>query len=412
MRARHSLHAPLALASVFVLAACGGSSSQPPPTETPPADCDAFLPGGSTTEAIQTALIEAQPGDLVCFGKGTFAIDKELSLDVDDVTLRGASRDETVFDFSGQAAGSGTPNGLRITSDGVTVQALSVKNTPGDGIRADSVVDITFRDLHVSWDASASADNGAYGLYPVGCVGVRIEACVVHGASDAGIYVGQSSNILVRDSEAFGNVAGIEIENSVDAEVVGNDAHDNTGGILIFNLPGLPMQGGARAKVHGNLIRDNNLTNFADPGSIVAGVPKGTGVLILASDDNELHDNEITGNGTAGLLMVAYTDTLFPPAEDPAFDAFAEGNWIHHNTFSGNGEDPDLNVAVLVMQEPVPDMVWDGCTNTEVAMPVLNCFSDNGGATYADGELCIDNTPETTLADVTCEYSPLPSQDP
>ena len=46
-----------------------------------------------------------------------------------------------------------------------------------------------------------------------------IDSCIAIGASDAGIYVGQSERIKVINSEAKFNVAGIEIENSYFAEV-------------------------------------------------------------------------------------------------------------------------------------------------------------------------------------------------
>lgn len=51
------------------------------------------------------------------------------------------------------------------------------------------------------------------------------------GASDAGIYVRQSRDVIVRNSRAEFNVAGIEIENTVNADVYGNTATNNTGGI-------------------------------------------------------------------------------------------------------------------------------------------------------------------------------------
>ena len=69
------------------------------------------------------------------------------------------------------------------------------------------------------------------------------------GASDAGIYVGQSRNIVVRRNQVEFNVAGIEIENSTDADVYDNMATNNTGGILVFNLPGPPVQDGRRTRV-------------------------------------------------------------------------------------------------------------------------------------------------------------------
>jgi parallel beta-helix repeat protein len=64
------------------------------------------------------------------------------------------------------------------------------------------------------------------------------------GASDAGIYVGQSKHIIVRNSKAYQNVAGIEIENSWYADVYENEAFNNTGGILVFDLPDLIQKEG------------------------------------------------------------------------------------------------------------------------------------------------------------------------
>lgn len=71
------------------------------------------------------------------------------------------------------------------------------------------------------------------------CTNVLIEGCTAIGASDAGIYVGQSKNIIVRNSRAYHNVAGIEIENSLMADVYDNESTENTGGVLVFDLPDL-----------------------------------------------------------------------------------------------------------------------------------------------------------------------------
>lgn len=114
-----------------------------------------------------------------------------------------------------------------------------MKNTAGDAIRIDGSANVVFRRVVVRWDGEPSNANGAYGLYPVNSEGVLVEECEVFGASDAGIYVGQSKSILVRNNHVHGNVAGIEIENSVEADVYGNRATDNTAGILIFDLPDL-----------------------------------------------------------------------------------------------------------------------------------------------------------------------------
>jgi parallel beta-helix repeat protein len=347
----------------------------------------------------------------VCLDAGTFTFKTELSIDVDDVTLRGAGRDQTILDFSAQDTGG---NGMIVKGDRVTLEDFRVKNTPGDGIRGDSVEDIVYRRVWVSWDAVESLSNGAYGLYPVNSKGVTIDACIVNGARDAGIYVGQSTDILVKDSEAYGNVAGIEIENSTDAEVVNNHAHDNTGGILVFNLPGLPVKDGKRANVHHNLVENNNVPNFGDPGSTVGKVPSGLGLMILASDDNELHHNEVEGNASLGVVIVSYTNLLFPPVDDPEYDVFPQGNYVHDNTFDGNGESPDGLIEAAVSAAPVPAIAWDGCEDSAATDDghLVNCVGDNGGAGYIDFNLCGDAEGKSTdVAPVTCAYDPLPTAD-
>src|SRR5690606_319160 len=124
--------------------------------------------------------------------------------------------------------------------------------------------------------------------------------------------------------EAYDNVAGIEIENSTGATVRRNHAHDNTAGLLIFNLPSLPVQDGKRTLAYDNIIENNNGDNFGIPGTAVAAVPPGVGVMILASDENEIRDNTIRGNRSTGVILVSYTEAIgLEPANDPEFDAFA-----------------------------------------------------------------------------------------
>ncbi|MBK6512223.1 MAG: right-handed parallel beta-helix repeat-containing protein [Haliea sp.] len=119
-----------------------------------------------------------------------------------------------------------------------------MENTSGDAIKVKDANGVTFRRVRVEWTNGPDENNGAYGLYPVGCRNVLIEDSEVRGASDAGVYVGQSENIIVRRNYVYENVAGIEIENSKFADVYENNTTGNTGGILVFDLPGPPVQGG------------------------------------------------------------------------------------------------------------------------------------------------------------------------
>ena len=389
---------PLRLVAAVLFPALGcGPTLGPDCTRTIPASA------GQDQERVQEALVEAKDGDVLCFPAGTYRFTDELSVDTPNLTLRGAPG-ETIFDFSGQERGA---NGIQAVSDGFTVEGLTVRDTPGDGIRTTGVVGVTFREVVVEWTGGPSEDNGSYGLYPVQSKNVLIENCKVDGASDAGIYVGQSESIIVRDNEAVNNVAGIEIENSKDADVYRNYAHGNTGGFLVFALPGLNVKWSQTSRI----FDDNDTPNFAPAGNIVGLVPRGTGALILASDRNEFFGNTVSGNGSVGLSVVSYYVTG-NNWDDPDYDPYPEGNYVHDNTFSGNGEDPDGIASILIGSPPIPDLSWDGVVdeskdNSDGSL--TNCFENNGDADYINFAY---NKPaserSTDLSAVTCSHEPLP----
>ncbi|MBV71206.1 MAG: hypothetical protein CMH52_07625 [Myxococcales bacterium] len=432
--------------AVLVFTGCGGDDATSTPTQTVPEGCDYFVSGtDDIQERLQTQLIEAEANSTVCIGEGAFTFTTELSSSVDGVTIRGMGAETTILDFTDQDVGS---NGLHITGNGVTLEDFEVRNAPGDGIRSEDVSDITYRRLRVVWTNVASSDNGAYGLYPVKSRNVIVEDCFVTGASDAGIYVGQSSNIIVRRNEVTGNVAGIEIENSVDAEVVDNNVYGNTGGVLIFNLPELPMKDGKRAKVHNNRIYDNNLPNFARPGAFVYNVPGGSGVIILASDDNEVSNNQITGNDSAGVILTSYLDGIFGGFDDPEFDRNTEGNFVFDNQYADNGSNPQGIISALGLSrkgkcggegdricyidddcdgglscdgaEGAPDIIWDGCQGDTPGPD--NCFNEGESVTFStppDFSFCSDaeargdgNVETSDIAQYDCTRDVLPNQDP
>ena len=184
---------------------------------------------------------------------GFFPILGTLSIEgKQNIVIKGSGISSTILNFSNQVEGA---QGLSITNcNNIILEDFTVEEAKGDGIKCQYVNGITFRRIKTQWLGAPSSSNGAYGLYPIQCKNVMIEHCVAIGASDAGIYVGQSKNIIVRDSIAQYNVAGIEIENSYYADVYNNLASHNTAGILVFDLPDLPQQGGHHIRVFLSLI--------------------------------------------------------------------------------------------------------------------------------------------------------------
>lgn len=312
--------------------------------------------GRNAQERLQTALIEAKPGDVVRLAAGTFALTDGLSLDVDGVTVRGAGKDQSTLDFKGQL---GAGEGLLVTSDDVILRDFAVADTKGDGIKSKGADRIVYKAIKVTWSGGSKETNGAYGIYPVSSRFVLIDGCEVSGASDAGIYVGQSEDIIVRRSTARGNVAGIEIENSNRADVYWNTATRNTGGILVFDLPNLPKMGGGNVRVFENRVVDNDQVNFAPKGNIVAGVRRGTGVLVMANDRVEIARNTLSGNATANVMILSYRF----PQNDAKYNPLPRNVVVRDNRHGRSGFDPQLpggEQLVAAFGGMIPPVLWDG----------------------------------------------------
>jgi parallel beta-helix repeat protein len=403
--------------------------------------CVPFLAGTSESK-ISAAVNTAAANTTFVFDAATFAFTNTLSPpNVAGLVFMGQGISSTTLDFSGQTAGSA---GISVSGNTkITFTKFTIQNTPGDGIKVEGGNGILFDTVGATWSNPSPITHGAYGLYPVQSQNILIQNCQVSGARDTGIYVGQSFNIIVRNNTVKNNVAGIEIESSVNADVYGNTATLNSGGILIFALPtllpppgsGQPNDGTTNVRVFNNTITGNNTTNFGDPSGTVAAVPAGTGSFVLASSNVEVFGNTITNNKTSAFSVVSYF-LIAPPGWNPTpggsdnptgLNPFANNVYVHDNTFTNNGtapvtdnEGPDGGplqnqlgslLALLVAEggfaatnNAVPDMVWDGIANegpplnyvpppaptnntsagTPVANPSLYFIQSNGAATFSN----------------------------
>ena len=318
-----------------------------------------IYPSADPYTEIQEALILANPGDIVHISEGFYKLEDSLSIDIDNLTLQGDGLNKTILSFKDQMSGA---QGLSVTSDGVTLQDFAVEDAKGDAIKVKGVHGISFIRVRTEWTNGPDELNGAYGLYPVESKNVLIDSCVAIGASDAGIYVGQSENIIVKNSRAEFNVAGIEIENSYYADVFDNHAENNTGGILVFDLPDIPQQGGHHVRVFRNKSINNNTDNFAPEGNIVGEVPRGTGIIIQANSHVEIFENDIGGNDTINIAIVTYGYET----EDKNYYPHPRAIQVHNNRFTKSGNNPDLETGELakilyeLSDKNMPDIFWDG----------------------------------------------------
>jgi parallel beta-helix repeat protein len=344
--------------------------------------------GDKAEKELQRALIQIKPGGRIELEEGVYHCTRRLSLDVENVHIKGQGKKKTILSFKGQKSGA---EGLLVTKGGFTIEDLAIEDSRGDALKIKKARRVIIRRVRTEWTNGPDEKNGAYGIYPVECEDLLIEHCIAIGASDAGIYVGQSKNIIVRRNIARLNVAGIEIENSKHADVYENKATGNTGGILVFDLPNLPVMGGEVVRVFNNEIADNNHKNFAPKGNIVASVPAGTGIMIMANDQIEIFKNTIRNHGNTNLCVVSYF-AVGKKFKDAKYDPYPEGIYIHDNVFEGGGDKPDGPIGQALSQvfKKLPDAIWDGVINPAT----INAgkrpkglgvyFKNNGNATFAN----------------------------
>ncbi len=375
-----ALAVPLALTLTLTLAACSEPSAPADnaAAAAPPASTQSF------TEQFRLALETAQPGDVIEVPAGTHEFKRSLVLNTDGVTIRGQGMDTSVLSFKGQVAGA---EGLSVSASDFTIEDLAIEDTVGDALKVNEGENIVIRRVRTEWTNGPDVNNGAYGIYPVQTVNVLVEESVAIAASDAGIYVGQSQGVVVRNNRAEYNVAGIEIENTIGADVYENVAVNNTGGILVFNMPQIPQRGHS-TRVYNNEVHNNNTANFAAPGTAVSGVPKGSGIIINSNDRVEIFANNVTNNDTANVLISSYFSANYAGQRELAesFDPYPEEIYIYDNNFEGGGTAPGADYLVQIRdaiygpEGHFPAIIWDGIVNPEKAADVAVICVQNGDA--------------------------------
>ncbi len=341
----NTLWVAILLFSIFSISSCGDDEvvepvvvvtpepePEPEPEPDPVPENEIRIAASATAaDEAQLAFIEVTEDKIIVFGEGTFSFTNTLSMDgKSKVIIRGAGRDKTFLDFSGQTAGGDAV--LVTNSNSIRFEDITIQDSKGDALKTRDCNKVSFVNVATVWSGEPSVDNGAYGLYPVLCTEVYIDNCYAYGASDAGIYVGQSDQVIVKNSVAEGNVAGIEIENTTNADVFDNETFDNTGGILVFDLPGL-TQTGANTRVFNNNVHDNERANFAPEGNIVASVPTGTGIMVLSTKNVEIFGNMLVDNSFANIVITSLLIFNDPP-DDPNYNPFPSGIFIHDNAYT------------------------------------------------------------------------------
>ena len=301
-------------------------------------------------QSIQAAVAQAQPGDTIQVLPGTYK--ETVFVDKDNIAIIGVIKDGDWPTMDGEQKMN---DAILYSGNGFRVENMKIVHYKGNAIMGQAGNNFVIRHNWIK-------DTGVYGIFPEFGQNGLIEYNVVSGIEDAAIYVGMSDNIHVAHNEVYASVAGIEIENSRHAVVENNMVYDNAGGILAFITPGLPIKTTFDVIIRNNFIVGNNHKNFGAPGSIVAGVPSGTGIIVMAADDVQIENNIIRDNKNVGIVIVDHGSFGNIP-KDPEAEPNPDRVSIYRNFFSNNGYEPIDDIKALMavsLTRKGPDVVSVG----------------------------------------------------
>jgi parallel beta-helix repeat protein len=289
-------------------------------------------------ESILQAVKNAEPGTTIRVMPGTYH--ETVYVDKDGIRIIGVIEAGRRPVLDGQKK---LNDAILYSGNNFVVENMEIRNYKGNGVMGQAGNNFEIRNNVV-------IDTGVYGIFPqLGQNGV-VEHNVVAGIADAAIYVGMSDNIHVAYNDVFDSVAGIEIENSRHAIVEHNYVHDNAGGLLAFVTPGLPIKTTQDVIFRHNFVVDNNHKNFGAPGSTVAGIPSGTGILVMAADDVVIEGNVISNNKVAGVIVTDHAHASNITA-DPESEPNSDRVRLLDNVMLNNGYDTIPDVKALLLAE-------------------------------------------------------------
>ncbi|SEE83890.1 right-handed parallel beta-helix repeat-containing protein [Ruania alba] len=317
------------LAGCLVLAGCQDGS---------PAEASSAVVRVPTDAAtISAAMDEVAPGGLVLVEPGTYP--EEVTIDVEDVTLRGTDRNGVIIDGGGVRS-----FGVVATADGARIENLTVHSALFYGVLVTSMHDETGPLAHggpgyteldpadfpplerFAVDHVTAFNNGLYGIYAFNARHGSITGSYASGSADSGFYVGQCEDcdVLVSGNVAERNAIGFENANASDSVLIaGNRFSGNRIGMTLISNYQEAFTPQRANVVVGNLISGN--TSAESPAHALGGF--GIGVGINGGQDNVLENNRIENNPAAGVLL---TNTEDLPAR---------GNVVRAGVLGGNGVD-------------------------------------------------------------------------
>ncbi len=276
-------------------------------------------------QLIQDSVRLAHSGDRILVEPGVYH--ESIYIDKSKITLKGLQVDGEYAIIDGK---NKLNDGIITSGHFSVIEGFKVRGYKGNAIMTQGANNFKILNNVV--------EGAFYGIFPQYGKNGLLKGNTISGAEDAGIYVGMSDNIDVVENVAFENVMGLEFENCRNALMADNNVYNNSTGIALTLIPGLPVKDAKDLIIRDNIIRDNNHANFAPSSSIAAQIPQGVGILIVGPDNVTIENNVIEDNHAAGVSV--FDMLTFGLARDAQVDPFSDNIWIMKNQWKNNGNKP------------------------------------------------------------------------
>ena len=253
---------------------------------------------------IQGQIYAAKKGDTIKLPEGRLALIRSLSISGQSgITFLGKGKNKTILTFATQEEGL---EGLKVFNcQDIRLEGFSIEDSWGDALIVQNVEGITIKNVKTSWPKNSGKKKNDHGIIAIKSNRLMLDSCEASGALNAGIFVKQSRNLIIKDAHVSLNVTGISVVNSSNIEIHHSLIEQNSLGITLENLPGLLVMGEG-AKIYKNQINNNGLKNFSPSTYFSHSFPEGSGLIVMAYHKAEIYENEIVNNKAIGAFVLSF----------------------------------------------------------------------------------------------------------
>jgi parallel beta-helix repeat protein len=307
-------------------------------------------PGEAAEASFEAALLQAQEGDRIRFGKGRFEFTRGFQTRGPGVRIEGSGPDATVLAFRSQK--DGLP-ALQLPS-AARLRGFTIEDAMNGAVLAEGGDGYAFQNLAVRY-TEPSRIVTADGFDFIGARNVLMDTVAVTGAPDAGVAFSQSSNIVLRNLVLEENGVGAALLDTNRVDFYDSALSGNALGLAVADFAQVQGESASMRIFRNQIVRNDKR---ARPSSLLGlGAPPAVGVLIVAAHDLHLFENTIGDHGGANLVMLSTSGSPVDPAFVPVpFNLMIRDNVLGRSGYAPQGQLETLRGRGVA----IPDVLWDG----------------------------------------------------